>query len=131
MNIERSQSEHLVVNELPDGSKILVDSGKQTMFALNPTAGAAWDACSSPTTLSAMAENMKVTEGEAEEAVLELRAKNLVATSGPLQPSRRRFMAGAAVAAVPLVLAMTMGEQKAHAQIANSGTTPQTPPQPE
>lgn len=121
MQIERLQSEQIIANELPDGSRILVDSGKEAMFALNPTAAAAWDACSNPTTLTELAGKMQVTEEVAEEAVLQLEAKKLVAISESRRVSRRGFMTGAAVAAVPLVLGMTMSEQKAYASCANSG----------
>lgn len=113
MQIERLRSGGLVENALPDGSKVLVDHGKETIFALSPAAGAAWDACLAPTTLTDVAAKMQVSEDIAEEAVLELQAKNLVATAGL---SRRRFISGAAAAAVPLVLSLTMTEQKAFAE---------------
>lgn len=128
MEIERLQSDALVVNALPDGSKILVDHAKQTVFALNPTAGAVWDACCAPTSLADVASHTRISEDLAEAAVLELQAKNLVATAGS---SRRRFIKGAAVAAVaaPLVLSLTMTEQRAYASVANSGNN-QPPSQP-
>lgn len=128
MQIERVPSDHLVVNQLPDGSRILVDPGKETLFALNATAGAAWEACSTPTTLSDVAASMQhtlgpeATEELAQEAVLQLQQQNLVKTSGaPADPSRRSFLTGLGAAAVPLVAALSMSEQKAFAQHANSG----------
>jgi hypothetical protein len=110
MQIERLNSNALVVNALPDGSKILVDLRKETLFALNPTAGAVWDACSSPATLQEVAAKIRASEDVAEEAVLELQAKHLVAITGP---SRSAWTPAAAPTAVPLVLSLTMTEQKA------------------
>lgn len=109
MEIERLHSDALVANPLPDGSKILVDHVRQTIFALNPMAAAVWDACSAPTSLAMVAANVRISEDVAEGAVLELQAKNLVATAGP---SCRRT----APAAMPLVVALTMTEQKTFAE---------------
>ena len=52
MRVERTNSDELLVDKLPDGSKFIVDPKNETVFALNATAGAAWDACGAPTTLS-------------------------------------------------------------------------------
>ena len=108
MKIERLHSDALVVNPLPDGSKILVDRVKQTVFALNPMAAAVWDACSAPTSLADVAANLHVSEEVAEDAVLELRARNLVTIAG--QPCRQT------AAAMPLVVALTMTEQQVFAE---------------
>lgn len=110
MQIERLNSDALVVNALPDGSKILVDLRKETLFALNPTAGAVWDACGSPMSLQQVATAIQASEDVAEEAVLELRARNLVAITGP---SRGQWTGGTTPAGVPRVLSLTMAEQKA------------------
>ena len=59
MQVERTDSDALVVNKLPDGSTVIVDAKNETVFALNATAGAAWDACSDPTTLSGVTERMQ------------------------------------------------------------------------
>lgn len=124
MQIERVTSNALVVNQLPDGSRVLVDSQSETVFALNATAGAAWDACSGPTTLTKVAEQMQrsldptVTEEVAEEAILQLEEKNLLKTSGS---SRRQFMRKVGMAALPLVVSLTVADQKAFAQSARSG----------
>ena len=59
MQIERKDSNDLVVNGLPDGSKVIVDSKNEMVYALNATAGAAWDACAAQTTLSAVAADMR------------------------------------------------------------------------
>jgi hypothetical protein len=59
MQVERTNPAILVENKLPDGSRVIVDSANETVFALNATSGAAWDACSMPTTLSRVAEDMR------------------------------------------------------------------------
>ncbi|HYK34971.1 PqqD family peptide modification chaperone [Alloacidobacterium sp.] len=126
MQVERISSDALVVNKLPDGSTIIVDAKNETVFALNATAAAAWDACSDPTTLSQITQQMqgslnsKITEQFAEEAVLQLREKNLVRTLGR-QPNRRQFIAALGViAALPVVTSLPVTEQRAYAQHAKS-----------
>ncbi len=52
MQVERVSTDGLVINQLPDGSRVIVDEKNEQVFALNTTAGAAWDACSNPTTLA-------------------------------------------------------------------------------
>ena len=127
MHVERVNSNDLVVNGLPDGSRVIVNSNNETVFAMNATAGAAWDACSEPTTLSKMTEDMRrsfdphVTEEVAEQAILRLQEKNLVKMSGAtVKTTRREVLAGLSAVALPIVVALTMGEQKAHAEKANS-----------
>src|ERR1039457_6226564 len=127
MHVERVKSNDLVVNGLPDGSRAIVNSNNETVFAMNATAGAAWDACSEPTTLSKMTEDMRrsfdphVTEEIAEQAILRLQEKNLVKMSGEtVKTTRREVLAGLSAVALPIVVALTMGEQKAHAQKASS-----------
>jgi hypothetical protein len=131
MQVERSHPD-LVTNKLPDGSTVILDPKNETVFALNATAGAAWDACSSPTNLSVVTERMqrsldpKITEDLAEEAILQLQAKNLVTISGGRR-NRREFIATLGAAALPLIVSLPIAEQRAHAQKAASrGTT--TPP---
>jgi hypothetical protein len=131
MQIERTQQDTLVENLLPDGSRMILDSDRETVFALNATAGAAWDACCGPTTLSAVTEQMRrslnpaVTEEFAEEAILELANRNLVATSGPGSPStRREVLATLGALAVPLVVSLTLGEQRAYAKVSVSSVKP-------
>jgi hypothetical protein len=128
VQVERANSNDLVENGLPDGSKVILDSKSEKAFALNPTAAAAWDACSGPTTLSKVAEDMqrsldpRVTEDLAEEAILQLEGKNLVTTSGgSAKTTRRQLLAGLSAVALPLVVSLTVGEQRAHAQNAKSG----------
>jgi hypothetical protein len=133
MQVERNNLDALVVNKLPDGSTVIVDAKNETVFALNATAGAAWEACSDPTTLSGVTERMQhsldpaITEELAEEAILRLQEQNLVKTFGA-QPSRRKFIAGlGAAAALPLVVSLPVAEQRAYASKARSAP-PSTPP---
>jgi hypothetical protein len=132
MQVERAHSEVLQENRLPDGSMVIVDPASETVFALNPTAGAAWDACSSPTTLSKVAEEMQrsfspsVTEDLAAEAVLQLQDKKLVKTSGSSWATRRQLISTLSVAVLPLIVALPLAEQRAYAGTAKSAprTTP-------
>jgi hypothetical protein len=133
MQVERNNLDALVVNKLPDGSTVIVDAKNETVFALNATAGAAWEACSDPTTLSGVTERMQhsldpaITQELAEEAILRLQEQNLVKTSGS-QPSRRKFIASlGAAAALPLVVSLPLAEQRAYALKARSAP-PSTPP---
>jgi Coenzyme PQQ synthesis protein D (PqqD) len=128
MHVERVNSDALVVNQLPDGSRVMQDTTTDKLYALNPTAGAAWDACSDPTTLENVAQTMQrsfdpeITEEIAEEAILQLQDHNLVKTSeSPSLGSRRRFLAAMGAAAVPLVVTLTVGDQRAYAEKARSG----------
>ena len=128
MQIERGLQDAFVENHLPDGSRFLVDHRNETVYALNPTAGAAWDACSKPTTLCDVTREMQrsfdpeITEEFAKEAVLELQKRQLVTTSISGQnATRRQALKTLGKIALPLVIAMTLSEQRAHAQNANSG----------
>ena len=120
IQVERSNADGLKVNQLPDGSKVIVDSRNEKVFALNATAGAAWDACSNPTTLSNVAKDMQhsfnpgVTEEIAEAAILRLQEQNLVTVAGSM-PSRRAVLATLGAIALPLVVSLTMTEQRAYA----------------
>src|SRR5277367_4880612 len=120
MQVECTNLDSLVVNKLPDGSRVIVDAANETVFALNATAGAAWDACSSQTTLTRVTEHMrgsfdsKVTEEVAERAIFELEEKKLVKVS---QGSRRQFIGSmSAAVALPLVVALTMTDRRAYAK---------------
>jgi hypothetical protein len=127
MKVERVSTKDLVVNSMPDGSRVIRNSDNETVFALNATAGAAWDACSSATTITGVAEEMRrsfdpnVTDELAEACILEFQAKNLVNISGSSRKhTRRAVLAGLSAVALPLVVSLTVGEQKAHAQHAGS-----------
>ena len=137
MRIECTNSNALVVSKLPDGSRVIVDPATETVYALNATAGAALDACSEPTTLSALTRHMQLahdpntSEETAEQAILELEEKKLVRIS---QATSRRQVLGrlGAAAALPLVVSMTLADQRAYAFKAGSGPgiTPPKPPNP-
>jgi hypothetical protein len=135
MQVERTNTNELLVDKLPDGSKLIVDRKNETVFALNATAGAAWDACSGPTTLSKVAEDMQrsldpnVTEELAMQSILQLQEKNLVTTSGSFSnATRRQVFATLGAIALPVVVSLTMAEQRAHAQSAGSGGGGNPPP---
>jgi hypothetical protein len=131
MQVERTNSNDLLVNKLPDGSQVILDTKSETVFALNATAGAAWDVCGSPTTLSKVTEDMQrsfdagVTEELALEAILQLQKQKLVTTSeSSSSATRRAMLASLGGIALPLVVSLTMAEQRAHAQTAGSGPPP-------
>jgi Coenzyme PQQ synthesis protein D (PqqD) len=130
MHLERANSDAFVVNQLPDGSRIIVDPMNEKVFALNATAGAAWDACSNPTTLASVTEKMqrsfdhRINEELAEEAILQLQDHKLVKTSeSSVRSSRRKFLATLGAVAVPLVVSLTIADQRAHAVAATSKPT--------
>jgi len=127
MNVERVNSGNLAINSMPDGSQIIRNSEDNTVLALNPTAAAAWNACSSASAIADIAETMRrsfdssVTDELAEASLLELQDKKLVAITGSsFKATRRQILAGLGAVALPLVVSLTVGEQKAHAQNAAS-----------
>jgi Coenzyme PQQ synthesis protein D (PqqD) len=137
MQIERGPFNALEENQLPDGSRFLVDRQSETVYALNATAGAAWDACSAPTTLQDATKEMQrsfdpdVTEDVVGQAFLELQQRNLVTVPANAQAkTRREVLSTLGKVALPLVVAMTLTEQRAHATVARSyiNRTPQPDP---
>jgi hypothetical protein len=127
VQVERVNTKDLVVNSMPDGSRVIRNSNNETVFALNATAAAAWDACSSATTIAGVADEMRrsfdpnVTDELAEACILQFQKKNLVKLSGVTpKATRRQVLAGLSAVALPLVVSLTIGEQKAHAQDAGS-----------
>ena len=127
MQVERVNSNDFVVHSMPDGSRVIRNSKNEMVFALNATAAAAWDACSSATTIAAVAEEMRrsfdpnVTDELAEACILQFQEKNLVRVSGSEpKATRREVLAGLSAVALPLVVALTLGQQKAHAKDAKS-----------
>jgi hypothetical protein len=139
MHIERNTSSSFAENSLPDGSRVIVDRENEKVYALNSTAGAAWDACSNPTTLSAVTQSMQrsigpaVTEDVAESAILQLQEQSLVSTTQPAgrkAPTRRQLIMGLSAVAIPLVVSLTMADQKAHAERARSICNDPPPPPP-
>lgn len=127
MHVEPVNTDALVVNRLPDGSRVIVDTENERVLALNATAGAAWDACGGPTTLSSVTEDMQrsfgseITEELAGQAILQLEAEKLVTTTGSFsKATRRNFIATLGAVAVPLVVSLTIADQRAHAVYATS-----------
>ena len=127
MQIDRADSSNFAVDSLPDGSRIIRDPDQQAVYALNPTAAAAWEACSSASTISDVAEEMrrsfdsKVTDELAEASLQELQEMKLITITGAgLKATRRQVLAGLGAVALPLVVSLTVGEQKAHAEHAGS-----------
>ena len=128
MHVERINSDALVVNQLPDGSCVIRDTTTDKLFALDPITGAAWSACDHPTTLANITQTMQrsfdpaTTDEIAEEAILQLKDHNLVNTSAaPSLSSRRTFLAALGATAVPLVVSLTVQDQRAYAEKAKSG----------
>jgi hypothetical protein len=139
MRIERVRAEAFTEKRLPDGSRILVDAGNGKVFALNATAGVVWEACGVPTTLEQVTAELQrtltsdVSEDLAADAVQQLEEQNLVITTGQVTVSSRRAFLGkmGAVAAMPVVAALTMSEQRAYAEKSRSGDPLQRrPPKP-
>jgi hypothetical protein len=127
VQVERVNSSSFSVNAMPDGSRIIKNEEDATVLALNATAAAAWDACATANTVATVAEQMrhafdpKVTDELAEASLLELQNKKLVKISGSgISATRRQVLAGLSAVALPLVVSLTIGEQKAHAQSAGS-----------
>ena len=127
MKIERANCGNFAINTMPDGSRIIQKSDDDTVLALNSTAAAAWDACTSANTVAEVAETMRrsfnsgVTNELAEASVMELQDKKLVTISGSeFKATRRQLLAGLGAVALPLVVSLTVGEQKAHAEHASS-----------
>jgi len=127
VEIQRGHFDSIAENQLPDGSRFLIDHENETVYALNATAGAAWDACKAPTSLNEVTSQMQqaigseVTQDIAEAAILQLQSKNLVtASGGSRQPTRRELFTKLGKVALPIVVAMTLTEQTEHAAYANS-----------
>src|SRR5579863_5507543 len=136
MQVRSTSLKCIVVNKLPDGSRIIINSDKETMVALNSTAGAVWDACAAPTTLAKVTEDVRrsldpeVTEELVALAIAQLESNQLVSTSqdGPRTTTRRQMFGtlGAAIA-LPVVATLTMSEQRAYATTARSFKLPILP----
>jgi hypothetical protein len=135
MEIRRTQLGVLVENQLPDGSRVIVNSSNEKVFALNATAGAAWDACATQKTLAGVTEEMRrlmgdtVTETIAAQAICQLQQQNLVTMSGSSGRTRREIILGIGAVALPLVVGLTVAEQRAYAKSSGSWAPP-SPPKP-
>ena len=129
MKIERVQSDTLAVAKLPDGSVAVFDAETKTVYSLNATAGAAWDACSQAATLPEIMESMRtslgheVTEDLALDALRELQKQGLLKTDVLPSEATRRSLVRTAAMVAPVVLALTAAEQRAAAQSSYSGPT--------
>jgi len=125
-----------VIEQLADGSIAVLDKQSKSVFFLNATAAAAWEACRDQADAASVARNMQaalkttVSVDTARAALAELEEKHLVescdlASSDVAALASRRTivktMGATAAALVPVVLAMTAGEQKAYAFQARSG----------
>jgi len=128
MKVQRIGSADIVVEKLPDGSTAIFDAATKTVYSLNTTAAAVWEACGDSATLAEIVASMQrsfnpaVTEDIALEAVSQLQDKGLVSIATPLSGSTRRSaLASAGAVLAPLVLALTFAEQKAYAGVARSG----------
>lgn len=137
MQVNSRDLHALDIKPLPDGSRIIMDRENDSVVALNATAGAALDACRTSTTLPQITEQMRrslspeVTEDLAEQAILQLAEKNLViASRSTAQPTRRQMLGSMSAAiALPLVVSLSLADQKAYAFKAKS-TPPKPPPPP-
>lgn len=133
--VQQASAKGYILEVLPDGSRAMFDKVTNTVYALDASAAAAFEACQEPVTLSELMEAMRrslgkaVTEEVAWEAVAELKRSGLVNSSGPteeLRSASRRALLKAAGVAVPVVLSLTAAEQRVFALGAGSGTTTTT-----
>jgi len=121
---------------MSDGSIAVFEKQTKGVFFLNATAAAAWEACEDQADAASVARSMEaalktsVSVETARAALAELEEKHLVescdlASSDVAALASRRTivktMGATAAALVPVVLAMTAGEQKAYAFQARSG----------
>src|ERR1039458_1483402 len=96
MQAKRIHSADLAVENLPDGSTAIFDAANKTVYSLNASAAAAWEACGDTTSLAQIVGKMQrsfnpgVTEEVALEALLQLEEKGLVETIAPPPPGPTR-----------------------------------------
>ena len=124
MQVERTNSNELSVNRAPYGSMVRTASIRksETVFALNTTAGAAWDACSHPTR-SRQSDRRnrcgaRLMPGSLRNSrwrrFFSCTAQKLIATSGSsptaMRPANSVMMSKIAL---PLVVSLTIAEQLA------------------
>jgi hypothetical protein len=136
MQVKRISATSLEVEKLPDGSTAIFNPFSKTVYSLNATSAAAWEACESATTLVHVTEFMQrsfnpgITEEIALEAIMQLQEQGLAEIAvPPAALTRRSALATAAGVMAPLVLALTSTEQRAFALAAGSGTTTTRPPE--
>src|SRR5208283_4959013 len=133
---QRTDSANLIVEKLSDGTTAILDKDTKSVFSLNASAAAAFDACREKASAAQIAETMRailgtpVTEEIALSAIAQLEEHGLVSSTVPEDvaaiASRRSLLkrfGAVGGAAVPVVLAMTAAEQRASAFQQASGTT--------
>jgi hypothetical protein len=136
LRVEQADPGTLLIERLPDGSTAIFDRRTRTMHSLNASAAAAFEACRDHHTVDALAQAMgerlhaEVTPGVALAAIGELEKAGLAVCSGQEaaggRATRRGLLSTAAAVALPAILTLTAGEQKAFARDAGSGTTTTT-----
>lgn len=130
LEVVQTESDVRIVERLPDGSTAVFDGNSKTVYSLNVSAAAAWEACRNKATLGQIMQaietalNAPVTEEAALAAVSQLEEAGLVTASYPgrlsaSEASRRSLLkaVGALGAAAPLVLALKASEQRAFAAL--------------
>jgi len=126
----------LIIEKLSDGTTAVLDKDTKSVFSLNASAAAAFEACREKASSAQIAETMQailgtpVTEEIALAAIAQLEEHGLVSSTVPEDvaaiASRRSLLkriGAVGGAAVPVVLAMTAAEQRASAFQQTSGTT--------
>lgn len=127
LEVAQTESDVRIVERLPDGSTAVFDGNSKTVYSLNVSAAAAWEACRNLATLDQVrraieqALNGPVTEEATLAAISQLEEAGLVTVSypdksSPVDASRRSLLRAVGVAA-PLVLALTASEQRAFAAL--------------
>ncbi len=133
---QRTDSTSLIVEKLSDGTTAILDKDTKSVYSLNASAAAAFEACSNRASVAQVAEAMQrilgtpVTQEIALAAIAQLEEHRLVTSTVPEDvaaiASRRSLLkkiGAVGGAAVPVVLAMTAAEQRASAAGQISGTT--------
>jgi hypothetical protein len=130
---------HLLIEKLSDGTTAILDTNSKSVYSLNASAAAAFEACRGTVSAAQVAETMQsilgtpVTEDLALAAIAQLEEHGLASSSVPEDvasvASRRSLLkriGAVGGAAVPVVLALTAAEQRASAFQQGSGTTTTT-----
>ncbi len=132
----QTDTSHLIVEKLSDGTTAILDKNTKSVYSLNASAAAAFEACSNTASAAQIAKSMQaalgtpVTEEMALTALAQLEEHGLVSSTVPEDvaaiASRRSLLkkiGAVGGAAIPVVLAMTAAEQRASAFQQSSGTT--------
>jgi hypothetical protein len=142
---QRTRSDRFLIERLPDGSATIFDRQTEAVHSLNQTAALIWECCAEPATPADIAEVIEratgiadataaVTEGLAQltgAGLISVVAAKGVAADAPADRSRRTALLLVGATSVgfiaPLVVTMTLTEQRAFAQGAGSPTPTATP----